>query len=118
MKIKSYYSRSVEDAIAAARQELGPDAMLVNSRHSLPETRHMGEYEVVFVVDAPAGQDNPELPAASPDRPHPDRLSSDVTELKRELEAMRRAITRSAYAPEQWRGASPDAAEAYTALTA
>jgi flagellar biosynthesis protein FlhF len=117
MKIKSYYSRSVEDAIAAARQELGPDAMLVNSRRSLPEAHHMGEYEVVFVVDAP---NVPEDADAAPpsDRPAPDRLTADVTELKRELEAMRRAITRSAYAPEPWRGASPDAAQAYTALTA
>ena len=35
MKIKSYYSRTVQDAIAMARQELGPEAMLVNSRRSL-----------------------------------------------------------------------------------
>jgi flagellar biosynthesis protein FlhF len=119
MKIKSYYSRSVEDAIAAARQELGPEAMLVNSRRSQPESRHMGEYEVVFVVDAPPGAE--ELDPTSPasfDRPVPERFATDVTELRRELEAMRRAITRSAYAPEPWRGASPDAAQAYAALTA
>src|ERR1022692_4322857 len=48
MKIKSYYSRTVEDAMAAARQEMGPDAMLVNSRKAPPEVRHLGEYEVVF----------------------------------------------------------------------
>jgi flagellar biosynthesis protein FlhF len=116
MKIKSYYSRSVEDAIAAARQELGPDAMLVNSRRTLPEARHMGEYEVVFVIDAPGPSEA--IESAAGDRPAPGRFTADVSELKRELEAMRRAITRSAYAPEAWRGASPDAAQAYTALTA
>ena len=104
MKIKSYYSRSVEDAIAAARQELGPEAMLVNSRASLPEARHLGPYEVVFVADAPPDE---EPPAAGDPRPSPDRLSTEVSELKRELEAMRRALTRSAYAPQQSRGAAP-----------
>jgi flagellar biosynthesis protein FlhF len=115
MKIKSYYSRTVEDAVAAARQELGPEAMLVNSRRSLPETKHLGEYEVVFVVDAPGAEDSP---ADAEPRVPPDRLSADVSELKRELEAMRRALTRSAYAPQPSRGASQAAAETYSALTA
>src|SRR3954471_15683592 len=116
MRIKSYYSPTVEDAIAQARQELGPDAMLVNSRRSLPDTRHLGEYEVVFVIDAPAGAEDTPAAAVGPGRA-PDRLSADVSELKRELETMRRALTHSAYAPQQWRGASPDASEAYAALT-
>src|SRR5690349_3539901 len=115
MKLKSYYSRSIEDAIAAARQELGPEAMLVNSRASLPEARHLGAYEVVFVVDAPPDDE----PAAMGEaRPSPDRLSTEVSELKHELEAMRRALTRSAYAPQQTHGAAPGAAEAYAALLA
>ncbi len=114
MKIKSYYSRTVEDAIATARQELGDDAMLVNSRKALPETRHLGEYEVVFVVDAPGAAEEAAA-AAGPPRA-PDHLSADLSDLKRELEAMRRALTRSAYAPQQARGASPDAYEAYATL--
>lgn len=120
MKIKSYYARSVEDAIAAARQELGEEAMLVNSRRALPEAKHRGEYEVVFVVDAPAGQEESEAPApgGGESRAPAGRLSTDVSELKHELEAMRRALTRSAYAPQPSRGASPGAAEAYAALTA
>jgi flagellar biosynthesis protein FlhF len=120
MKIKSYFSRSVEDAIAAARQELGAEAMLVNSRRALPEAKHLGDYEVVFVVDALAGEDD-SIPPPHPSgdtRPSPDRLSADVSELKRELEAMRRALTRSAYAPQAKHGASPGAAEAYALLTA
>src|SRR4051812_34893434 len=119
MKLKSYYSPTVEDAIASARQELGPDAMIVNSRRTLPETKHLGEYEVVFVVDAPGAQANAELPATavSDSRPSNDRLSADVSELKQELEAMRRALTRSAYAPQASRGGSSDASEAYATLT-
>jgi flagellar biosynthesis protein FlhF len=121
MRIKSYYSRSVEDAIASARQELGPEAMLVNSRAALPETRHLGEYEVVFVTDTPPLPDN-DAPAMLPSDFGPavgsGRVSNEFSDLKRELEAMRRALTRSAYAPQQWRGSSSDAYDAYAALTA
>jgi flagellar biosynthesis protein FlhF len=119
MKIKSYYSRSVEDAIAAARQELGPEAMLVNSRRSLPEAKHLGDYEVIFAVDAPAFEPDSGAGASPAQEARaPERFAADVSELKRELEAMRRALTRSAYAPHQSHGASPGAAEAYAALTA
>ena len=48
MKIKSYFAPTVEDAMAMARRELGPEAMLVNSRRAPPEPRGRGEYEVVF----------------------------------------------------------------------
>ena len=98
MKIKSYYSRTVEDAIAAARQEMGPDAMLVNSRKAPPEARHLGEYEVVFgVVGAATAAEVPgKLPGESYQpiaQAAPvagDRLSVEVAELKKELEGMRR----------------------------
>src|ERR1035437_3513986 len=108
MKIKSYYSRTVEDAMAAARQEMGPDAMLVNSRKAPPEVRHLGEYEVVFGSASPAvapadaslklpGERGESIPV--PPAPLGGRLSVEVAELKKELAGMRRAITRTAYAP-------------------
>ncbi len=55
MKIKSYYARTVEDAMAAARQEMGSEAMLVNSRKTPVEARHLGEYEVVFATVGGSG---------------------------------------------------------------
>ena len=126
MKIKSYFSRTVEDAMAAASQELGPDAMLVNSRKTPIESRHLGEYEVVFAtLDSGA-----EMAAALPpetlgSEPNPvaasplgERLSVEVAELKKELEGMRRVLTRSAYAPSQWVGVAPDVSDAYAQLTA
>src|ERR1039458_8068091 len=127
MKIKSYYSRTVEDAMAAARQEMGPDAMLVNSRKAPPEVRHLGEYEVVFAnvagAVAPAeatlrlpGERSEAIPVSQ--APANNRLSTEVAELKKELEGMRHAITRTAYAPTQWTGVSPDFSDAYAALTA
>jgi flagellar biosynthesis protein FlhF len=127
MKIKSYYSRTVEDAMAAARQEMGPDAMLVNSRKAPPEVRHLGEYEVVFANGAGAAAPAEatlrlpgELREATPvpQAPASNRLSSEVAELKKELEGMRHAITRTAYAPAQWIGVSPDLSDAYAMLTA
>jgi flagellar biosynthesis protein FlhF len=127
MKIKSYYCRTVEDAMAAARQEMGPDAMLVNSRKAPPEVRHLGEYEVVFAdvtsTVAPEesalrlpGEHTQPWPLAA--TPQGDRLSVEVAELKKELEGMRRAITRTAYPPAQWVGVSQDQSDAYAALTA
>ena len=106
--------------MAAARREMGPDAMLMNSRKSPPEARHLGEYEVVFAdadaaepVDIPQERHGPTVTPA----PRNDRLSAEVAELKRELEGMRRAITRTAYGPAQLMGVSPDVSAAYDALT-
>ena len=118
MKIKSYFARTVEDAMAMARLEMGSEAMLVNSRKAPPETRGRGEYEVVFAdlqEDAPAETAGGAPPSRQPSG---DRLSTEVAELKRELEEMRRALTRSAFAPSQWLASSPDISEAYAALTA
>jgi flagellar biosynthesis protein FlhF len=113
MKIKSYYSRSVESAIAEAREELGPEAMLVESRKAAPDARHLGEYEVVFALTS----DGPPATAKSTAPPR-DSLSHDVAELKKELEGMRRAITRTAFAPPQWLSGAPDLSDAYAVLTA
>jgi flagellar biosynthesis protein FlhF len=124
MKIKSYFSRTVEDAMAMASQELGPEAMLVNSRKAPPEARHLGEYEVVFANGIPAGEAPENAPPpqaaafAGARPPVSDQLSRDVADLKRELEGMRRSLTRSVLAPAQLVGASPDLSDAYAVLTA
>jgi flagellar biosynthesis protein FlhF len=102
--------------MALARQELGADAMLVEGRRSAPEARHLGEYEVVVATDLPAA--GPDNTAQSPDVPQSNRLSLEVAELKKELEGMRRAITRSTFSPPPWAGMSPNLSEGYTALNA
>ena len=123
MKIKSYYARTVEDAMAAARKEMGAEAMLVNSRKTPVEARHLGEYEVVFAsigTASPVTEASLSLPGESSfsTPAQPDRLTTEVAELKKELEGMRRAITRTACAPAQWVGVSQDISDAYAALTA
>jgi flagellar biosynthesis protein FlhF len=111
MRIKSYYAPTIEDAMAQARAELGPDAMLVNNRTAPPEAQHLGAYEVVFATDTGAELTETASRAG-------DRLSVDVAELKKELEGMRRALTRSAFAAPPWAGASADASDLYAALNA
>jgi flagellar biosynthesis protein FlhF len=122
MKIKSYFSQTVQDAMAKASQELGSDAMLLNSRKAPPEARHLGEYEVVFATGAlPGGvADIPDEPAEAAVSQHSggDRLSKEVAELKKELEGMRRTITRSSFAATPWAGAPPEQLDACALLTA
>jgi len=123
VKIKSYFSRTVEDAMAMASQELGPDAVLLNSRKAPAETRHLGEYEVVFANGLANGEGATEAiageasPIASSRSPGGDQLSKDVADLKRDLEGMRRTLSRSVLAPAQWAGAPPDLSDAYAVLT-
>jgi hypothetical protein len=85
MKLKSYFSASVEAAMELARTELGEEALLVNARPATPETRYLGAYEVVFgTPGVPASK-----PAETSDRPAPaDTLSRDVADLKREIERL------------------------------
>lgn len=52
-KIKSYYARSVEEALGKAREEMGSDTILVHSRKTPLESRHLGPYEVVFAQPGP-----------------------------------------------------------------
>ena len=116
MKIKSYFSQTVEDAIASARQELGSEAMLVSSRKATPETAHLGEYEVVFASAMnPLAAPSDTIPQFQPAN---DRIASEMAELKKQLESMRHALTKSAFAPTQWLGPAPGLAEAYALLTA
>jgi flagellar biosynthesis protein FlhF len=93
MKLKSYFSGSVEAAMEEARRELGDDALLVNARPSTPETRRLGAYEVVFGI--------PPRPAepVSIRGNGVDRLSQDVANLRHEIERMAAAL-RGSRAPE------------------
>ena len=72
MRMKSYFANSFRVAMEQARKELGPDAMLVTTRTAALESRHMGEYEVVFAADLPTA---PEVaPAAPTEAPKPPAL--------------------------------------------
>lgn len=98
MKLKSYFSGTVEAAMELARQELGEEALLINARPATPETRYLGAYEVVFGIPpkkietgVASSNDVAASDRAPLDRPVNDRganvrLALEVAALKRELE--------------------------------
>jgi flagellar biosynthesis protein FlhF len=102
MRLKSYFARDVKSALALAEQELGPDAMLVDSKKAPPEARHLGEFEVVVaagVPDAPAPVEAPraEAPAArgAPEPEPPSRMGAEIADIRRQVERMAAAVTRA-----------------------
>jgi flagellar biosynthesis GTPase FlhF len=74
MRIKSYFSSSVERAIRDAREELGGEATLITSRRTAPDARHLGAYEVVFGI----AEQPPSAPSALP----PEDLNAELTMLR------------------------------------
>lgn len=118
MTLKSYYSATVEGAMAIARQELGPEAMLVDSRPAPPEARHLGDYEVIFACELPVSRMPLQPVISGRNSEGGDRLSTEIAELKKEIEAMRGALRRSAFAPLHRQGYSQNFADAFAALAA
>jgi flagellar biosynthesis protein FlhF len=119
MRLKSFFADTIEQAIAQARQEMGPDAMLVNSKASGAEARHLGAYEVVVCT-----KENERVPsAAKPERTRPlasdqpsiGNLSQDVSELKQQMERLAVTLARSGSG---LAGSSdPELAKAFASLT-
>lgn len=114
MRLKSYFCETVEGAMAAARQELGSEAMLVNTRPAPAEARHLGDYEVVFATDTP--EDSAMAAGASDEAGV--RLSTEIAEMKKEIENMRSMLRRSVYAPAPATGTSHRFADTYAMLSA
>ncbi len=84
MRIKSYFSSSVERAIQEAREELGGEATLITSRRSAPDARHLGAYEVVFGLA--------ETPETAADTPASDDLNAELTLLRDQLDGIKRLL--------------------------
>jgi flagellar biosynthesis protein FlhF len=97
MKLKSYFTPSVEAAMGMARTELGEDALLVNARPATPETRHLGAFEVVFgTTHAPAAPVSTaiarSMAAAKETSGTPDRLTQDVADMRRQIERLAQSL--------------------------
>jgi flagellar biosynthesis GTPase FlhF len=87
LRLKSYFSGTVEAAIDLARRELGEDAFLVNARPASAETRQYGAYEVVFGITGAT----PKLPPPLPAQPIHDpvqALSAEVATLRAQLQRL------------------------------
>ena len=103
MRLKSYFAGTVESAICLARQEMGEDAMLVNSRKALPEARHLGLYEVVFASaqeparEAAAPRAEP-APPRKPDEaqsPAAQTMADEMAEIRQQLARISGLVSRS-----------------------
>jgi flagellar biosynthesis protein FlhF len=101
---KSYYAPSVEDAMTQARTEMGPEAILVRSRRSPLELRHLGSYEVIFSLPSndirprSDGRNHAEPSRSAPGRStalssSEDRLSVEMAEMRRQMQEIQRALT-------------------------
>lgn len=100
-----------------ARQELGPDAMLVSSRRSSDEATHPGAYEVVFAVMPDQARDTvpPVTGYAIPPAvrgPAVDRLFDEVAEMKHQMERLSSALARSSSAISRLAG-DPEIADVF-----
>ena len=94
MRLKSYFAGTVESAMCLARQEMGEEAMLVNSRRSQPETRHLGAYEVVFAASQePAFEAAVARPTARSNKMEEAQVSVAPT-LAQEMAEMRHHLAR------------------------
>lgn len=97
MRTRSYFAESVQDAIEKARTELGPEAMLIQSRRTDPEFKHLGGYEVVFGTashsETRAQILSKPVPVATAG-PVPDMLVRGLADLRREIETVRRSVSR------------------------
>jgi flagellar biosynthesis protein FlhF len=120
MKLKSYFSGTVEAAMELARKELGDDALLVNARPATPETRKLGAFEVVFGVlppPPPAAADPPAEPAgaagsgavspATAGSPAAGPCTQEIDGLRREIARMAQTLrglhlARPQGSPEEW----------------
>ncbi len=125
MKIKSYFAGSVEAAITQAKQELGVEAMLMNSRKSLPEARHLGEYEVVFAcVTNPetartASPPDPKTEAAREiPTPPSDSLAKEISDLRVQMERMAAVFNRASSMASSNLISSPVLARLFSSLVA
>src|SRR5881296_1305694 len=102
MRLKSYFAGTVESAICLARQEMGEDAMLVNSRKAQPEARHLGAYEVVFAAaqdpakEAAAARSAAARPQlAEAPSPASQTLADEMAEIRRQLVKISGLVSRS-----------------------
>lgn len=99
MRLKSYFANSVQDAIDKARVELGPDAMLINTRPTDRDLKEVGAYEVVFGIPPAAGPSSPDraAPRSAPAKTPGDNdlVLRELAELRKQIELFSQWVSRS-----------------------
>jgi flagellar biosynthesis protein FlhF len=119
MKLKSYFADTIEEAISLARREMGPEAMLVNSKRSNAEARHLGACEVVCAAEVEPQFTEPDrVRGLTGSNTAPiDKLSQDVSEIKHQMERLALTLARST-AGMAGIASDPELANAFATLTA
>jgi flagellar biosynthesis protein FlhF len=86
VRIKSYFANSVTEAINRARNELGPEAMIIASNRTEEGANRLGSYEVVFgLADSNAGA---EVQAPVPTVP------PGLERLRERMEELRKSVSK------------------------
>jgi len=114
MRIKSYFAKSVDQAMAQARVELGEDAMLLNTRKAPADHPSGMNYEVIFGV---AGEAPVSLPVAKVEKaetPAPPAYS--LEQLHQQIDEIRTLLVRSSQAQLTMQRAVPELADVYAHL--
>jgi flagellar biosynthesis protein FlhF len=111
MRVKSYFADSVQEAIDKARQELGPEAMLMNSKKTDFELRALGSVEVVFGLPGQTAVSKPRLQVSAGSTPPDDsahaayasaepgpvvsaEVAQELADLRRQIETVKRTMGR------------------------
>ena len=96
MHVKSFFAATVEAALAEGSRELGPEALIVQSRKAPPEAQHLGRYEVVLGVAEPRGRlaDGGAVTAGEP-AANSDPLAREMAHMRHQLDSMRRSLSRA-----------------------
>jgi flagellar biosynthesis protein FlhF len=99
MKLKSYFTDSIQDALEKARIELGPDAVLISSNRTGTDLKDLGSYEVVFGLpqsNTQLSRADSKLTPAQTTLGRTDPVLRELAELRTQFESFRQSITRSA----------------------
>lgn len=103
---KSYFANTMEQAFAKARQELGEDVLLLESRRPPASGKAQGGFEVVVGLDEPSPvavmvpPQRPAPPADASADPQWQNLLAEVAGLRQQLMRMSSALSASNAAPD------------------
>src|SRR5665213_2647387 len=126
MRIKSYFAKSVDQAMAQAREELGPEAMLLNTRKAPADQIEGGGYEVIFGVAGEAAEVPGIVPpvAAAPaeemesraGNSAPEHFAAELGRLHDQIDEIRNLLVRSSRAQVTVGRTVPELADVYAHL--
>jgi len=120
MRMKSFFAPTVQDAMELARVEMGPDALLVNSRKAPPEAQGMGEYEVVFAMLPGRAEGTSEGAIEAPEQMTPpateDPVLRELTRLRKQIDEMGSSLNEINAQAYSWAVPAAEFAEAFSRL--